>query len=139
MDIGEALGTGAAMGSLLRTRSGAFCVDAALKLAQIKQAAEDGRLNDIVLPVEDVLPYPRAYVKAEGYTMARNGNPLPISIVDIPSDDSGLAHMPTPRDANVINMPSTDGNKVWLHDTDGLIGLFSVNDSTKKLRAEVML
>jgi len=120
MDIGEALGTGAAMGSLLRTRSGAFYVDTAYKLSQIKQAAEDGSLSDIILPVEKVLAFPRAYVLAEGLAMAKNGNPLPYSLVELPT-------------------PCEDGGKVWLHGPDGIIGLFAVDAAADKLRAEVML
>ena len=113
MDIGEAMGCGAVMGSLLRTRSGGFSLDAAFKIEQIKEAAENDRLSDILLDVESVLPFPRAYVKPEGLSMAKNGNPLPIELVDNPSA------------------------RVWLHGQDGLIGLFS--EKNDKLRLEVMM
>jgi len=119
MDIGEALGTGAAMGSLLRTRSGAFCVDTAIKISQIRESAGEGCLPDLVLPVEEMLPFPRIFVRDEGVSMARNGNPLPYNLV--------------------IDMPTGYGGKVWLHGPDGLIGLFAVDGDTAKLRCEVML
>ena len=94
MDIGAALGTGAAMGSLLRTRSGAFCVETAFKIARIKEAAEDGSLSDILLPVEEVLPFERAYVRAEGLAMAKNGNTLPLNLVEMPTPCKiGRAHV----------------------------------------------
>jgi len=118
MDIGEALGTGAAMGALLRTRSGAFCVDTAVRIADIRKAAEDGGLSGLLLPVEDVLRFPRAFVQPEGLTMARNGNALPLGLVD---------------------MPGEPGDGVWLHGPDGLIGLFSVDKIADKLRLEVMM
>ena len=118
MDIGEALGTGAAMGALLRTRSGAFVLDSAVKIAQIREAAAEGSLAKMILPVEKVLPFPRAYVKPEGLAMARNGNPLPFGLVD---------------------MPVSAESKVWLHGPDGLIGLFAVDSALARLRSEVML
>ena len=120
MDIGEALGMGAAMGKLLRTRSGAFCVDTAAKIAQIREAAEDGNFSGLILPVEEVLAFPRAYVRPEGLAMAENGNRLPLELVDF---------------------SASHASKVWLHGPDGLIGLFAVDTTgaTPKLRLEVMM
>jgi len=119
MDIGEALGTGAAMGPLLRTRSGKFGIDTAIKISQIKEAAEDGSLSDLVLPVEEVLAFPRVFVRPSGLAMAKNGNPLPLELIeDMPADYQG---------------------KVWLHGPDGLIGLFSISPGVKRIRSEVML
>ncbi|MCL2527440.1 MAG: tRNA pseudouridine(55) synthase TruB [Defluviitaleaceae bacterium] len=116
MDIGEVLGTGAAMGTLVRTSSGAFSVDRAVKLDQIKESAADGSIMDLLIPVETVLPFPRAYVKAEGLAMAKNGNPLPFDLVDMPN-----------------------GEKFWLHGPEGLIGLYSHDTEKGRLRLEVML
>ena len=120
MDIGEALGAGAAMRALLRTHSGAFSVDTAIKIAEIRKAAADGNLASMILPVESVLDFPTAYVRPEGLAMANNGNPLPSELVDI---------------------SASCGGKVWLHGPDGLIGLFAIDitNGTKKLRSEVML
>ena len=134
MDIGEALGTVAAMGSLLRTRSGAFSLDTAVKLGEIKEAAGNGCLSNMILPVEDVLPFPRAYAKAEGLSMAKNGNPLPIGLVDIYDTCSAYA---------IPGQAQDDGNRAcmfWLHGPDGLIGLYSIDPSGQgKLRLEVMM
>jgi len=118
MDIGEALGTVAAMGSLLRTRTGDFNLDTAVKITQIREAASDGGLAGFLLPVEDVLPFPRAYVSPEGITMAKNGNALPLELVEMPSGYEG---------------------KVWLHGPEGLIGLFTVDNTAARLRLEVMM
>ena len=130
MDIGEALGTGAAMGTLLRTRSGAFTVGTALKVAEIRDAAADGRLSELLLPVEEVLVYPRAYVRPEGMAMAKNGNPLPLGLVAMPTDESK---------ASLADMSTDD--KVWLHGPDGLIGLYTVDATpgAERLRLLVML
>jgi len=118
MDIGEKLGTIAAMGTLLRTQSGRFTLETAMKLSQIKNAAEDGTLEDLILPVEEVLPFPRAYVKAEGVLMAKNGNPLPLKFVEMPA-----------------GMPE----KVWLHSPSGLVGLYCLDLGRERLTLEVLM
>ncbi|MCL2361912.1 MAG: tRNA pseudouridine(55) synthase TruB [Defluviitaleaceae bacterium] len=116
MDIGEALGCGAAMGSLVRTRSGGFSLDRAYKIGEIKDAAVAGNLSDMLLLVEKVLPFPQAFVKPEGLAMAKNGNLLPFDLVD---------------------MPTHIDDKIWLYGPGGLIGLYSIHGS--KLRLEVMM
>ena len=118
MDIGETLGTGAAMGALLRTRSGDFSLDSALKITEIREAAESGGLDGLVLQVEDMLVFPQAFVRADGVIMAKNGNALPFDLVELPRNYEG---------------------KVWLHGPDGLIGLYTVDTTAAKLRLEVMM
>ncbi len=54
-DIGISLGTGAVMDSLERTMSGVFAKENAYTFAQIEKAAEDGTVNDILLPPDYVL------------------------------------------------------------------------------------
>jgi len=56
-DIGEKLGCGGVMGKLVRTESGMFNVDTAHRLEQIQEAAENGYLADLILPIEQCLPY----------------------------------------------------------------------------------
>ena len=126
MDIGVALGTGAAMGALLRTRSGAFFVESAVKIAKIREAVTDGNFCDILLPVEKILPFPRVYVRPQGLAMAKNGNPLPLDLLDMPPY---AGHKDKP-----------DDGKFWLHGPKGLIGLFAIDRAhgTGKLRLEVM-
>lgn len=77
-DIGLKLGCGGCMEELLRTRSGIFTVDAAVKLSKIEELAESGRLREILLPVDRLFfEYPKATVKAEFQKMLANGNRLP--------------------------------------------------------------
>jgi len=116
MDIGEALGCGAAMGSLLRTHSGDFSLDSAVKIGDIKVAADNGQLGDLILDVEKVLPFPRGDIKLEGMKMAKNGNALPRDLVILPA--------------------GIEGN-VWLYGPDGLVGLYSVEGS--RLCLEVLM
>lgn len=54
-DIGEKLGTGAAMESLVRTQSGMFSLENANTLESIEQASENGEIETLFISVEDVL------------------------------------------------------------------------------------
>jgi len=134
MDIGEALGTGAAMGSLLRTSSGDFSLDSAVKLGEIKEAAANGYLSDILIPVEKILPYPRIYVKPDGLAMAKNGNPLPLGMIWGQGDGSfDTQHL-------TVCQKNRPPDTYWLHGPDGLIGLYSIDPAGQgKLRLEVMM
>lgn len=77
-DIGQKMGCGGCMESLVRTKAGIFTVDEAVKLNQIQELAEAGRLSEILLPADRLfLEYPKAAVKAEFQKMLANGNRLP--------------------------------------------------------------
>jgi tRNA pseudouridine55 synthase len=56
-DLGAALGSGAYLGALTRTASGAFRLDDAVPLAEIRTAAADGpeRVRDLLLPIDSGL------------------------------------------------------------------------------------
>lgn len=51
-DIGKELGVGACMSALVRTKSSIFSIENALTLDQIRAHAEQGSINDIVIPVD---------------------------------------------------------------------------------------
>lgn len=82
-DIGEALGCGACMSSLRRTRAGAFSVDEAHSLADIEAAAREGRLSDIILPVDTLFAsFPKLTVSQSAAKRLKNGNIIKISAED---------------------------------------------------------
>lgn len=82
-DIGEALGCGACMSSLRRTRAGAFSVDDAHSLADIEAAAREGRLSDIILPVDTLFAsFPKLTVSQSAAKRLKNGNIIKISAED---------------------------------------------------------
>lgn len=82
-DIGEALGCGACMSSLRRTRAGAFSVDEAHSLEDIEAAAREGRLSDIILPVDTLFaPFPKLTVSQSAAKRLKNGNIIKISAED---------------------------------------------------------
>ncbi|MCL2673778.1 MAG: tRNA pseudouridine(55) synthase TruB [Defluviitaleaceae bacterium] len=66
-DIGEKLGCGGVMGKLIRTESGMFTTETAYRLEQIQEAAENGCLSELILPIEQCLPYSNVVV-SEAYT-----------------------------------------------------------------------
>lgn len=77
-DIGQKLGCGGCMEELLRTKVSIFESGHALTLAQIQELAEEGRLQDILLPVDQLfLQYPKVQVTEEFQKMLQNGNRLP--------------------------------------------------------------
>lgn len=82
-DIGDALGCGACMSSLRRTRAGAFSVDEAHSLEDIEAAALEDRLSDIILPVDALLaPFPKLTVSESAAKRLKNGNVIKVSAED---------------------------------------------------------
>lgn len=76
-DIGQKLGCGAAMENLVRTRSGKFGLDQAYKLSEIQMLSDEGRLSEILMPVETVFEGLLAVqVTGNGQKLLENGNPL---------------------------------------------------------------
>ena len=81
-DMGEKLGCGAAMESLVRTKVGKFELKDAITLAQAEEAVKSGAIQDKVLGIEEILgEYPRICCKKEGDRLLTNGNPLPQGVV----------------------------------------------------------
>ena len=82
-DIGEKLGCGAAMESLLRTKVGRFTLDDAITLAQTEEAVQEENIESKIRGIEEILAeYPRKKKKKEGDRLLANGNPLVQALVD---------------------------------------------------------
>ena len=76
-DIGQKLGCGGCMESLLRQKVSVFTLDHAKTLAQIEAMKKEGALLDFVIPVPDLFPeYPRVQTKPEYSFLVHNGNPV---------------------------------------------------------------
>lgn len=76
-DIGEKLGCGGTMKSLVRTRVERFRIEDALTLSQVQKLKDEGRLGEAVAPVDSVFSeYPALHVKTEWRKLADNGNPF---------------------------------------------------------------
>ena len=77
-DIGEKLGCGGIMESLLRTGSGDFMLQDARKLDEIRRLVEEGNADTVLLPVDSVFGGLAALcANEEIYRLLRNGNPVP--------------------------------------------------------------
>jgi len=127
VDIGDTLGCGGCMGDLVRTRSGAFCVDTAIRLSELKQAVEAGR-SDFLIPPDQALPAPMAVLtEMEFFKKTINGHPVPLAKVTFENSKA---------------IP--EGEYCWLY-ADGasplngatLIGLYILKAGI--LRSEVMM
>ncbi len=76
-DIGNALGCGGCMESLLRTRVSRFTLKESVTLAEVERLRDEGRLFEKILPIdgmfEEALP---GIVTEQGRKYLMNGNPL---------------------------------------------------------------
>lgn len=73
-DIGEKLGCGGCMESLLRTRAGSFGLDTALKLSDIERVRDESRLDEIIVRVDDLFDYERLHMNPDADKAVHNGN-----------------------------------------------------------------
>ena len=120
-DMGEFLGCGACMKSLVRTRAGAFEIGNAVTLAQVEQARDEGRLSELILPIDSFLvKYPAVCVSGEYTKYLMNGNQLTLSM---------LTEKVSPSDG--------DGFRVY-DESDKLVGLYLYREERKQLHPEKM-
>jgi tRNA pseudouridine55 synthase len=96
-DIGRRLGCGAHLHSLRRTSVGAYSVEAARTPEEVEEAAAAGRLNEVLIPLERLLPeVPALVIRAEFLPALRNGSPVlpehltPASATALAGTDAGL-------------------------------------------------
>ncbi len=79
-DIGEKLGCGGIMTSLVRTSSGGFTLNDCYTFEQIQQARDDDRLEELILPIERVFEkLPKLRLGEAQTRMYRNGVKLDLA------------------------------------------------------------
>lgn len=120
-DIGESLSCGGCMASLIRTRSGRFLVKDSLRLAQVEEAYKNGRLQQILLPVDAVFDHLQEIcVRREYQLLACNGNTFSEKCIQ---KKPGCRH----------------DEQVRVYDTDRrFIGIFRYHEGKREFRAEKM-
>lgn len=120
-DMGESLGTGAAMQSLLRTRVGNFCLDGAKKLDEIEALMREDpeRIREILVPADAFFEAaPKAAVKGSSLKYLINGNTLYPGQTTLPSSEL------------------RDGMQVRLYDEEGTFyALYRYDKKENRLRA----
>ena len=82
-DIGEKLGCGACMETLLRVRVDQYVLEDALKLSQVEELVKEGTITEKFVSVEDILScYPKVDIKEDAQKLLLNGNKFkPFNIV----------------------------------------------------------
>ena len=84
-DLGEALGCGAVMTDLRRTKANGFGIERTVTLGQLEEAMNDGRISDLLIPVDDALEeYPVIKVSEAQAKRFRNGGELSLERLRYP-------------------------------------------------------
>lgn len=116
-DIGQALGCGGCMESLVRTQVASFAVADSLTLAQIEEAKKEDRLDQILLPIDQVFSaYPKVYASEEADKRLVNGN--------------AIEQMQARADEAI-----DEGDPVRIYLSDGrFVGIYHLNEHQFKLK-----
>lgn len=84
-DLGEALGCGAVLTELRRTKANGFDISQAVTLEQLEKATENGELDGVLIPVDKALEeYPVIKVTAAQAKRFRNGGELDLQRLKYP-------------------------------------------------------
>lgn len=79
-DIGDTLGYGGCMSSLRRVKAGAFSIEQAHTIKEIQAAADNGGLDEIIIPVDRLFSaYPELTVRDTAEKKLRNGNVIKLA------------------------------------------------------------
>ena len=82
-DLGQALGCGGCMSGLRRLEAGEFRVEDAYTLAQVQEYADNGRAEELLLPVDSLFHRPPACTVTQAQEKKiRCGNELPMELAD---------------------------------------------------------
>lgn len=82
-DIGEKLGCHGCMEKLLRTKAGQFELKDSLTLSEVERIRDEGRLDEIILPVDQVFrELPSVILKEASSRFGYNGNPFRKADID---------------------------------------------------------
>lgn len=112
-DIGESLGCGGTMASLVRTAVGSFRLEEAKTLREIEEARNDGDMEKLILPTQQIFrDLDILTVRDSVRKQLENGNPFRLSdILDQSGPDTeGISDEPVEH---------TEGTRVRVQDTEG--------------------
>lgn len=87
-DMGQALGCGAYMSSLERTKACGFCKEQSHTLEELQNLADAEKLEDAILPLDEMFFCPKCYCSAEANVFVENGNTVPYKYVTFDETDS---------------------------------------------------
>ena len=87
-DIGEKLGCGGAMASLIRRKTAGFTLEEAKTLDEIEALVKTGEITSVIKGVDEVFTdYPKATVKEECMKAVQNGNWLYADMLETEPED----------------------------------------------------
>lgn len=123
-DIGQKLGCGGAMEKLVRTRSGRFGLEEAYKLSEIQKLSDEGRLEEILMPVETVFEGLLAVqAVGAGQKLLENGNPLE------------CRHVKLLNGGTLLDCAPEDGTQVRVYDENGhFTGVYAWRKAEERLK-----
>lgn len=104
-DIGRKLGCGGCMEKLVRTQSGGFVIEEAKKLSEIEALAAEGRIREVLIPMDAVFAgIPAVYTLPEGDKAAHNGNAVPAERCVFEPAGCGEEDGETPADGQQVRL-----------------------------------
>ncbi|MBQ9886501.1 MAG: tRNA pseudouridine(55) synthase TruB [Lachnospiraceae bacterium] len=118
-DIGEKLGCGGCMESLVRTQSGIFKLEDSLTLSEIEKLRDNGTLEEHIYPIDRAFAsYPKAYAKKDAGKMLYNGNPMYENQLASECGSSALK-----------------GSDICIYDSEGVfIGVYRYSEKIKQFK-----
>ena len=110
-DIGDALGCGGCMSSLRRVKAGAFSIEQAHTIDEVQAAADNGKLDEVLIPVEKLFTaFPTLTVSDAADKKLRNGNIIkldaPNGIYSVYSQSGGFLLLGEIRDNKLKTIKS---------------------------------
>ncbi len=129
-DIGEKLGCGGCMESLLRTRVGGFVLADSRKLCEVEEMVRSGRLDEILIPTDRVFDRMREIRTCEPYDRpVHNGTPAELHWLDAGRAGAGAA----------FEDDFEEKERVRLYDSRGIfVGVYRYDPAGKRFRPEKM-
>lgn len=120
-DIGNTLSVGGCMEALTRTQVDRFTAEDAVTLDQIEKARDEGKLEEIIIPVDEILDgYSKCIVSKEAEKLLMNGNIF----------TSGNTK---------LKMNHDDGQIVRVYTEEGMfVGLYQFDEEKQIYRPEKM-
>ncbi len=127
-DVGQALSCGAVMTSLVRSRVGEFRLKDAKTLAELQALADQGRLQETVIPVEEMFrALPAIQVTGDAQKALLNGNLLKRSEVLMKEEAGNNEKIPKafPMDQGEYRVYSSTGRFCAIYRYEGCRRLFT--------------
>jgi tRNA pseudouridine55 synthase len=99
--LGKQSGAEAAMSALMRTENGVFTLASSYKISDLERLKDEGRLQDALTPLNDILPLKKAVVSGAAVTDISHGR-APRDYLEIPALIPGEEYLILDDTARII-------------------------------------